>query len=415
MLIKEDRVGKLLSTKKMTDYIIKKFVLEKAQKNNTEVRRRLGMLSGYAGIICNILLSAGKFFAGIITSSIAISADAFNNLSDAISSIVTLICFKASGNPADKEHPFGYGRIEYVSGLIVSIAIIFMGLEFIKTSVEKIFNPEPTTIALIPTLILIGSLVVKLWLCMFNRKIGKILDSTAIKATAFDSFGDVIATLAILSGMAVTYFTGISVDAYSGIVVAIFIICTGVGMIKETLNPLLGASPDPNLVKRIHEVVLSSSNVLGIHDLIVHNYGPNTSVISFHAEMPADKNIMELHESIDKIEKKLKETFNCKAIIHIDPIVTDDEQVNSVREKISHLVKLLHRNAKVYDLRIIPGKKPTLIFHLSVPYDIEPSDNEIEESVSDSIRAIYDNYKCIIDVDRNYFESKSDIKKDNKI
>ena len=397
----------------MTDYIIKKFVLEKAQKNNSEVRRRLGMLSGYAGIICNILLSVGKFFAGIATSSIAISADAFNNLSDAISSIVTLVCFKASGNPADKEHPFGYGRIEYVSGLIVSIAIIFMGLEFIKTSIEKIFNPEPTTIALIPTLILIGSLAVKLWLCMFNRKIGKILDSTAIKATAFDSFGDVIATITILFGMTITYFTGVSVDAYSGIVVAIFIICTGIGMIKETLNPLLGASPDPNLVKKIHEVVLSSPNVIGIHDLIIHNYGPNTSMISFHAEMPADKNIMELHESIEKIEKKLKEKFNCKSIIHVDPIVTDDEKVNSVREKISQLVKLLHRNAKIYDFRIIPGKRPTLIFHLSVPHDIEPSDGEIEQSLSESIRALDDNYKCIIDVDRNYFESKSDTKKDN--
>ena len=395
----------------MTDYIIKKLVLEKAKKNNSEVRRRLGMLSGYAGIICNILLSAGKFFAGIITSSIAISADAFNNLSDAISSIVTLVCFKASGNPADKEHPFGYGRIEYVSGLIVSIAIIFMGLEFIKSSIEKIFNPEPTTMALVPTLILVGSLVVKLWLCMFNRKIGKILDSTAIKATAFDSLGDVIATVAILLGMAITYFTKISVDAYSGIVVAIFIICTGVGMIKETLNPLLGASPDPNLVKKIHEVVLSSPNVLGIHDLIIHNYGPNTSILSFHAEMPADKNIMELHESIDKIEKKLKEKFNCKSIIHIDPVITDDEKINSVRQKISQLVKLLHRSAKIYDFRIIPGKRPTLLFHLSIPYDIESSDDEIEKSVSENIYALYGNYKCIIDIDRNYFESKSDIKK----
>lgn len=395
----------------MTDYIIKKLVLEKAKKNNSEVRRRLGMLSGYAGIICNILLSAGKFFAGIITSSIAISADAFNNLSDAISSIVTLVCFKASGNPADKEHPFGYGRIEYVSGLIVSIAIIFMGLEFIKSSIEKIFNPEPTTMALVPTLILVGSLVVKLWLCIFNRKIGKILDSTAIKATAFDSLGDVIATVAILLGMAITYFTKISVDAYSGIVVAIFIICTGVGMIKETLNPLLGASPDPNLVKKIHEVVLSSPNVLGIHDLIIHNYGPNTSILSFHAEMPADKNIMELHESIDKIEKKLKEKFNCKSIIHIDPVITDDEKINSVRQKISQLVKLLHRSAKIYDFRIIPGKRPTLLFHLSIPYDIESSDDEIEKSVSENIYALYGNYKCIIDIDRNYFESKSDIKK----
>ena len=179
-------------------------------------------------------------------------------------------------------------------------------------------------------------------------------------------------------------------------------------MIKETLNPLLGASPDPNLVKKIHEVVLSSPNVLGIHDLIIHNYGPNTSILSFHAEMPADKNIMELHESIDKIEKKLKEKFNCKSIIHV---ITDDEKINSVRQKISQLVKLLHRSAKIYDFRIIPGKRPTLLFHLSIPYDIESSDDEIEKSVSENIYALYGNYKCIIDIDRNYFESKSDIKK----
>ena len=331
----------------MINYIIKKYGIKNENPEDLSVRKRLGMLSGVVGIFGNLLLFSGKFFAGIITSSIAISADAFNNLSDAVSSLVTLICFKASNNPADKDHPFGYGRIEYISGLIVSIAIIFMGIEFTKSSIEKIFNPEPVSIQLLPTLILVFSLFIKILLGVFNTKIGKIINSTALKAATFDSLGDAAVTVTILFGMAITYFTGISVDAYSGILVSLFIIFTGVGLIKETLSPLIGQSPDPEFVKEITDLVLSSPNIIGIHELMVHNYGPGKSMISLHAEMPAEKNIIELHEEIDLMEKKLKVKFGCSAIIHMDPIVTNDVNVQLIREKISSLVKMIHENAKV--------------------------------------------------------------------
>ncbi len=390
----------------MTNYLIKKFVPNYKNVHDSTVRKKFGMLSGIVGIICNLILSAGKFFVGIITSSISVSADAFNNLSDAVSSIITLICFKTSGNPADNKHPFGYGRIEYISGLIVSIAIIFTGIEFTKSSIEKIFDPEPVSFGLIPILILFASLFIKLWLGFFNRKIGNIINSTAMKATAFDSLMDGIITVTILIGMLINYFTGISVDAYTGIIVALFIIFTGISIIKETVNPLLGQSPDPEFIKEINEIVLSHNDIIGMHDLTVHNYGPGKSVISLHAEMPANKNIMELHETVDSIEKKLKTKFGCSAIIHMDPIVTDDKVINDMREKLSQIIKLVHKDAKIYDLRIVPGTNSTLIFQISVPYELKQSDEEIINATSKSVKAINPNYDCIIDIDRVYYNSQ---------
>ena len=400
--------GKLrIICQNMIDYIIKKYGIKNEDPNDLSVRKRLGMLSGLVGIFGNFILAVGKFFAGALTSSIAIIADAFNNLSDSVSSLVTLICFKASSNPADKDHPFGYGRVEYVSGLIVSIAIIFMGIEFTKSSIEKIFNPEPVSIRLIPTLILVFSLFIKILLGIFNTKIGKIINSTALKAATFDSLGDAAVTVTILLGMAVTYFTGISVDAYSGILVSLFIILTGIGLIKETLSPLIGQSPDPKFVKEITDLVLSSPNIIGIHELTVHNYGPGKSMISLHAEMPAEKNLIELHEEIDLMEKKLKEKFGCSAIIHMDPIVTDDVNVQLIRDKLSNLVKMIHENAKVYDLRIVPGDSVNLIFHISVPYDIQKTDEEIKSAVSLGIKTLDENYESTIEVDRIYFDAQT--------
>lgn len=392
----------------MINYIIKKYGIKNEDPNEMTVRKRLGMLSGLVGIFGNLLLSAGKFFAGILTSSIAISADAFNNLSDAVSSLVTLICFKASNNPADKDHPFGYGRVEYISGLIVSIAIIFMGIEFTKSSIEKIFNPEPVSIKLIPTLILVFSLIIKILLGIFNTKIGKIINSTALKAATFDSLGDAAVTVTILLGMAVTYFTGVSVDAYSGILVSLFIIFTGIGLIKETLSPLIGQSPDPKFVKKITDLILSSPNIIGIHELTVHNYGPGKSMISLHAEMPAEKNIIELHEEVDLMEKKLKEKYGCSAIIHMDPIVTNDINVRQMRNKLSALSKMIHKNAKIYDLRVDPDNSVNLLFHISVPYDIPQTDEEIKDALLLGIKTLDEKYEATIEVDRIYFDAQTD-------
>ena len=278
----------------LTNLLIKKFIPNHENKNDPIVREKFGVLSGIVGIICNVVISIGKFFVGILTSSIAVSADAFNNLSDAVSSIITLICFKTSGNPADKDHPFGHGRIEYISGLIVSVAIIFTGVEFTKSSIEKIFDPEPVSFGFIPILILSLSLFAKLWLGLFSKKIGTIINSAAMKATAFDSILDCVITVTILVGMLITYCTGVSIDAYTGIVVALFIIFTGISMIRETINPLLGQPPDEETIKTINEIVLSCPDIFGIHELVVHNYGPGRSVVSFHAEMPANKNILKL-------------------------------------------------------------------------------------------------------------------------
>lgn len=389
----------------LTKFLIKKYT-KNADLKNPEVRKQFGVLSGTIGIIGNLLLSVGKFFAGIITGSIAISADAFNNLSDAISSIVTLICFRTSDSPADREHPFGHGRIEYISGLIVSIAIIFMGIEFIKTSIEKIFNPEPVVASTTAIIILMASLIVKLWMSYFNNKIGNVIDSTAIKAAAFDSISDSVVTITILAGMAITYFTGFYVDAYSGILVACFVILTGLKMIKESTGPLLGQAPDPELVKSINNLVMKCPDILGIHELTVHNYGPGKLVISMHAEVPANKNIMDLHDSIDEVENRLKHKFKCQATIHMDPIVTDDEQVTDMKEKLSSLIKLIDKSAQVYDLRIVPGKSKTLIFHVSIPYDLEETDKELKKSIEKSIDSIEPGYECIINIDRVYFDSQ---------
>lgn len=388
----------------ISNLLINSCIKKNKSIDQSSTRRKLGMLGGVVGITCNIILSISKFIAGVMSSSIAITADAFNNLSDAISSIVTLVCFKTSNSPADKNHPFGYGRIEYISGLIVSILIIFMGIEFTKSSVEKLFSPEEEiTNGIIPILILVLSMIIKLWLGSFNKKIDKLISSSAMKATAFDSLSDAIITFTILVAMIINYFTGIYIDAYLGIAVAIFIIFTGIKMLKETLSPLIGQSPDPELIKKIHDISKEFPNILGIHDILVHNYGPGISFVSFHAEVPANKSIVNLHEEINVLEKKLKNKFNCQTIINMDPIITDDEYINAIREKLKALVKLLDKDAKVYDLRIIPGKSPTLIFSISIIYSLSKTDDEIKKSVCESLKKIEPNYKFIVDVNRYYF------------
>lgn len=385
----------------MTDLLIKLFIPDAKNFNDPKVRKKFGTLSGVVGIICNTILFLAKLFVGIVTSSIAVTADAFNNLSDAGASIVTLACFKIAGAPADKEHPFGHGRVEYISGLIVSVAIILTGLSFVKSSIEKIISPEPISFSKISLFILVLSLLVKLWMGLFNRKLGDMANSSAMKATSFDSLADAIATGAVILSMLVSYFTGISVDAYAGILVAVFILLTGVQMIKETLNPLLGQAPDPELVKDINKTILSYKDIIGIHELMVHNYGPGRSVISLHAEMPANVDIFELHDTIDAAEKELKEKFNCQAVIHMDPIVTDDERVNRLRKEVEEIVKMINLEAKVYDFRVVPGSRSsTLVFELSVPFELNKPEDEIIKVTKEEIEKLGKPYKCIINVNR---------------
>ncbi len=385
----------------MTKFLVEKFIKNYNETSNPEVRRKYGILSGIVGIIINIILFIAKFFVGIMSSSISVTADAFNNFFDAGGSIVTLACFKMSGAPADSEHPFGHGRVEYVSGLIISVVIILTGFEFIKSSIEKIFTPEDVNFSTISIIILVCSLLCKLWMGLFNNKLGKMISSSAMKASAVDSLADVAATCTVLLSMVITYISGVSVDAYAGIVVALVILFTGFSMIKETLGPLIGQAPDKELVNSIKSFVLSYPNVVGVHDLIVHNYGPSRLIISLHAEMPYDVDIITLHNTIDQIEKDLKEKFKCEATIHLDPLVINDEFINSAYEKLQEFIHQFNPECSIHDLRTVAGKpKATILFDVEVPYKVKMSDNEIIYFFEKFIEQNIPGYNPIISIDR---------------
>lgn len=394
----------------MTNLLIRLFVKEFKKSQDTAspiVRKKFGMLSGIVGIICNTVLFAAKLFVGIVTSSIAVSADAFNNLADAGSSIVTLACFKIAGTPADKEHPFGHGRIEYIASLILSVAILITGLSFVKSSIEKIISPEPIEFNQISVIILVLSLILKLWMGLFNKKLGNIVNSYAMKAASLDSLADVAATGSVLLSILVARLTGLCIDAYAGVIVAVFILFTGVEIIKESLGPLLGQAPKPELVNEIDRIVLAHKEIVGIHNLMIHNYGPKQMIVSFHAEMPAELDVLKLHDILDSVERELWARFGCQTIIHMDPIVTDDKDLNDMRDKISDVVKNFHPLAQIYDLRLVPNSKnSTLIFGLSIPFDLSKSDNQVTDLLQDKLKLLDSSYKYIINVNREALESE---------
>ena len=370
--------------------------------NNPLYRKNIGILSGLVGIFFNLILFLLKFFAGTITSSISITADSFNNLTDATSSIITLVCYKLVNNPANSKHPFGYGRIEYVSGLVISILVIIVGFEFIESSIKKIFSPEQIDFSFISFVIIIISLLIKTCLGIFNLKLSKKINSTTMKVTAMDSFFDAVISITLLIGIIVNVYFKISIDAYLGVLIALFMVYSGIKMIKETLNPLLGQAPNRKFVESINKIALAHKDIIGIHELMVHNYGENKSIISFHAEMPSNINVLTLHDTIEKVEKELQQKFNCKAIIHIDPIVTDDKLINQVREQVSNLVKLIHLEARIYDFRMIyENKKNILIFEVSVPFELNQKDENIILSLKHGIKSINPSYECIVTVNRD--------------
>lgn len=387
----------------MTKLLIRLFIKNKDDVQNQIVRNSYGMLGTIVGIIANVLLSGFKFFAGIITSSIAITADALNNLTDAISSVVALVGFKMSSMPSDEDHPFGHGRAEYVSGFIVSMVIILVGFELGKNSVIQIFNPTHVDISPIALFIMLVSIVAKLWMCIFNKYIGKKINSLTLKATAIDSLSDVVATSTVVAGMLITFFTDVNVDAYSGLVVSVFILYAGFNIAKETLNELLGQAPSAEFVDDIENRVLAHKDVVGIHDLIVHNYGANHCVVSLHAEVPCDIDLIEIHDTIDLIERELKNECRCDAVIHIDPIVTDDKVTNAVRGKINALVSLVDSNIGMHDFRMVEGKTHTnLIFDIVVPHKFRLTDTQLIESIRTAVKAIDHTYEVVITVDKAF-------------
>lgn len=379
------------------------FIKNREDIENPNVRKSIGMLCGAMGIFFNLLLFAGKFLAGAVSNSIAITADAFNNLSDAASSIITLLGFKMAGQKPDSDHPFGHGRIEYISGLLVSILIIFMSYELIRSSAIKIFHPEELSYSPLILIILLASILVKFYMAFYNRKVGRQINSAAMKATAMDSLSDTLATTVVLIATLVSHYTGVIIDGYCGVLVGLAILYAGINAAKDTISPLLGQAPDPEFVQQIEEIVMSYEGVIGIHDLIVHNYGPGRVLISLHAEVPADGDILSLHDMIDLIEHKLRDTLHCSAVIHMDPVCVGDEETNRLKEAVAGYLAEIDSELTMHDFRIVKGPTHTnIIFDIVVPYKFKMTDNEVVATLTARIREENPNHFAVIEVDRKY-------------
>ena len=343
----------------------------------------------------------------MLTGSIAVTADAFNNLSDAGSSVVTLVGFKLAGQKADDGHPFGHGRIEYLAGLLVSLLILMVGVELGKSSIEKIIHPEDVTFSLVTVVILICSILVKLWMSLFNRKLGKRINSAAMQATATDSLSDVVATSAVLAGTLIGHFAQVSIDGWIGVVVAIFILRAGWEAVKDTLNPLLGTAPEPELVNAIQQLVLSHEQVVGMHDLVIHDYGPGRRMCSFHAEVPEDEDIMAAHDAIDHIEREIQEKFGIETTAHMDPIATGDSEVTRLRDQVRDLVKEIDEDMSIHDFRVTRGPGHTnLIFDVVVPHRCRLKDEEIQERITQAVRGVVPDCYVVLQLDRSYVGTK---------
>ena len=390
----------------MTDWLVKLFIKNYENIGSTQVRAEYGKLAGIVGIISNVFLFAVKLVAGIVYNSIAITADAINNILDAASSVVTMIGFKISGKPADKEHPYGHARAEYITGFIVSVIIILLGLELIKNSLKKIFKPDPINFSYLTVIILVIAIAIKFWQSRFNKKLGRRIDSTALMATGQDSMNDVISTSAVLAGTLLAHFTGIQVDGYMGVGVAVFIIYSGYRLVTETLNPLLGLAPDPDLVKSLEKKILSYPQILGLHDLEVHCYGSNKKYASVHVEVSAKEDFMESHDIIDKIERDVKKELNINLVIHMDPVVTDDELTNDLKQKVNDILKNIDETLSMHDFRVMAGKTHCkLIFDVVLPSRYSDKGDEIRDRIQKEIYKIDPSYHAVITLDRNYISN----------
>ena len=368
-----------------------------------EVRRAYGVLCGAVGIAINLLLFALKLLAGTLAGSVAITADAFNNLSDAGASIVTLLGFRLAGQKPDTEHPFGHGRIEYISGLIVSLVILLMGLELLRDAVGAILHPEAVECSALTVSILLISICAKCYMYCYNHGVGKKLNAAAMQATAADSLSDCAATTAVLLSTLAGHFLHWQIDGWCGLVVSLLILWAGVQAAKDTLSPLLGQPPTEEFVQQIHDIVMANKSICGIHDLIVHDYGPGRVMISLHAEVPAHGDILALHDEIDNVEKELHDRLGCEAVIHMDPIVTNDETVNAAHEKIAALVRSIDENISIHDFRMVTGPTHTnVIFDAVVPYRCKMSDKEAEETIKKAVHELDPHYFAVVQIDKSY-------------
>lgn len=390
----------------MITILEKLLIKDREDTSSPNVRQAYGILCGVLGICLNLLLFLGKFSAGVLSNSIAITADAFNNLSDAGSSIITLIGFKMAGQKPDPDHPFGHGRIEYISGLLVAVIIIIMAFELIKSSFLKILHPENLSFSPIILLILAVSIAVKCYMALYNRRIGLKIDSTAMKATAMDSMSDSLATSVVLISTLISHYTGLHIDGICGVLVGLFILYAGINTAKDTVSPLLGQAPDPEYVKRINEIVMSYDGIMGIHDLIVHNYGPGRVLISLHAEIPSDGDILTMHDMIDLIEHDLQRQLHCSAVIHMDPVLVGNEETDRLKAFAVECVKTIDAQLSLHDFRIVQGPTHTnMIFDVVAPYKFPMTDSQLTEAVNHAITREHPEFFTVIEVDKPYTPS----------
>ena len=387
----------------MVSLLARKLIKDSENVASPAVRQAYGMLCGIVGICLNVVLFALKFFAGTISGSIAITADAFNNLSDAGASVVTLLGFKLAGKKPDPDHPFGHGRIEYLSGLAVAMVIILMGFELLRDAVDKILHPEAVEFSVLAVVILLVSICGKCYMYLYNHSIGKKIDSAAMQATATDSLSDCIATGAVLLATLVGHWTNLRIDGWCGLIVSGLILFAGYNAAKDTLSPLLGQPPEQEFVDEIEKTVMAHGIVSGIHDLVVHDYGPGRVMITLHAEVPADHNIMDIHDEIDLIEQELCAKLGCEATIHMDPIDTNDEITKETRKKVAQLVKQIDEQITIHDFRMVTGPTHTnVIFDAVVPFAFRLSDQEVEEKIKSAVRTLDGNYFAVLKIDKSY-------------
>ena len=388
----------------MTELLVKTFVKDYQNTEEAKVRTAYGVLASLVGIVCNLLLFGGKLAVGLVLHSVSVMADAFNNLSGAASSVIGFIGVKMAEKPADEEHPFGHGRIEYIAALIVSFLVIEVGFTFFKNAIAKIRTPEELSFNLISMGILLASVAVKLWLSFFNKKLGKRINSTVMQATATDALGDVVTTLATIGSILFFYFTKINIDGYVGLAVSLLVMWAGVGIAKDTLEPLIGQSVDPKLYREISEFVESYDGILGSHDLIVHNYGPTKSLASIHAEVPNNVDIETSHEIIDRIERDAAKKLGIFLVIHMDPVETADAQVAEVKAEVQEVLHQMDERLSLHDFRMVDGEKwINLIFDVVVPFSYGENDRpKLREAIEEKVRSLDERYHCVITFDSGF-------------
>ena len=390
----------------LSKFLISKFVKNYQDTTNKKVRDDYGYLGGSVGIILNLVLFTTKLIIGIISNSIAITADAFNNLSDVASSVITILGFKLASKPADREHPFGHGRLEYISGLIVSFIVILVGFEFIKTSFDRIIHPSKVIFNLIPFILILASIGVKLWISGFNKIMGKAINSSALQASSTDALSDVVSSSCVALSLLLSIWIDFPLDGYIGILVSLIIIYAGYSLVKKTINPLLGEAPDIELVSGIRSKLLSFDHITGCHDLVIHNYGPGRCMGSIHAEVPCDMSIVKIHEIIDEAEKEISDEFNLYLVIHMDPINKTDKEVNASRLELLNVLKSFPIIKSIHDFRIVgEGNHKNLIFDIVIDFDPKFSlsdELKLQDDINQKLKKSYPYYNAVMTIDRDY-------------